>query len=462
MRPVARVVDLSVPIYEGMPVDDLGPKFWVRLSHAASRPLYQYTQSREGRVFLTTDHVGTHLDGPLRFDPQGLSVERLPLDRVIRPARLLDLRGVARGQAIGAAELERAGEDLQAHEAAVLWTGHDRHLASPDYFWHRPRLGMDGAEWLVRRRAGVVAADFPGLGPPSDDRYEVKRALHRGGCLTVEQLTGLAALAGARWHLAACPLRIRGTPGSLVRAAALVDFAAREVVDLSLDIYPGMTALGGAVPTFWSRASHELTAFFYRNELSYQTTSMLLSEHAGTHIDSPYHFDPDGAAIEAMPLDGLLARARMLDLTAKRPLEGIGPDDLDAALRRLGAADRARGRRRGLDGALPELRAPRLHAPSPVHHGGRGRLAGGPPSGARGDRPGRAGRADRSRHARPQLPSAGGDPPAPGPDQPRPPRRPRGVRRGLPPEARRRDRVPAPRLRGARLETTSAATRAPR
>ena len=336
MRPLRRVVDLSVPIYEGMPVDDLGPKFWVRLSHAASRPLYQYTQSREGRVFLTTDHVGTHLDGPLRFDPQGFSVERLPLDRVIRPARLLDLRGVARGQAIGAADLERAGKDLQAHDAAVLWTGHDRHLASPDYFWHRPRLGMDGAEWLVRRQAGVVAADFPGLGPPSDDRYEVKRVLHRGGCLTVEQLTGLAALAGARWHLAACPLRIRGTPGSLVRAAALVDFAAREVVDLSLDIYPGMTALGGAVPTFWSRASHELTAFFYKNELSYQTTSMLLSEHAGTHIDSPYHFDPDGAAIEAMPLDGLLARARMLDLTAKRPLEGIGPDDLDAALRRLG------------------------------------------------------------------------------------------------------------------------------
>jgi kynurenine formamidase len=195
---------------------------------------------------------------------------------------------------------------------------------------------MDGAEWLVRRRAGLVAADFPGFGPPSDDRYEVKRALHRGQCLTVEQLTGLAALAGARWHLAACPLRIRGTPGSLIRAAALVGFSAREVVDLSLDIYPGMTALGGAVPTFWSRASHELTAFFYKSELSYQTTSMLLSEHAGTHIDSPYHFDPDGVAIEAMTLDGLFARARMLDLTTKRPLEGIGPDDLDAALRRLG------------------------------------------------------------------------------------------------------------------------------
>ena len=60
-----------------------------------------------------------------------------------------------------------------------------------------------------------------------------------------------------------------------------------------------MTALGGAVPTFWSRASHELTGYFYQGALSYQTTSMLLSEHAGTHLDAPYHFDERGPAIEA-------------------------------------------------------------------------------------------------------------------------------------------------------------------
>jgi kynurenine formamidase len=332
---VERVVDLSVPVYEGMPTDDLGPKFWVRLSHAASRPLYQYTQSREGRVFLTTDHVGTHLDGPLRFDPKGASVEQLPLDRVIRPARLLDLRSVGRGQTIGPRELDRAGAAPGAGEAAVLWTGHDLHLKSPDYFWHRPRLGMDGAEWLVRRGVGIVAADFPGLGPPGDDRYEVKRALHRGGALTVEQLTSLADLEGATWHLAACPLRIRGIAGSLVRAAGLVGWAPRAVVDLSLDIYQGMTALGGAVPTVWTRANHELTAFFYEGALSYQTTSMLLSEHAGTHLDAPYHFDEAGPAIEALSLEAMFARARMLDLRHKRPLEGIGPDDLETAARRL-------------------------------------------------------------------------------------------------------------------------------
>src|SRR5690242_3520317 len=114
--PIARdVVDLSMPFFEGMPCDDLGPKIWTRLSFAASRQLYQHTQSREGRVFLTTDHVGTHLDGPLRFDPKGPPIEQVPLDRFLLPARLIDLREVGRG-AIGVRELERAASGLTAGE----------------------------------------------------------------------------------------------------------------------------------------------------------------------------------------------------------------------------------------------------------------------------------------------------------------------------------------------------------
>ena len=330
------VLDLSAPIYEGMPTDDLGPKFWVRLSHAASRPLYQYTQSREGRVFLTTDHVGTHLDGPLRFDPQGLPIEQVPLARTIQPARLIDLRAVKRGGTIGQHELTQIGVEVAPGEAAVLWTGHDQHLRSPDYFWHRPQLSLDGAEWLTDRRVGLIAADFPGLGRPSDDRFEVKRALHRGGALTVEQLCNLAQLEGRRWYLCAAPIRIRGLPGSLVRAVGLVCSGALDLLDLSLDTFPGMSALGGAVPTFWSRASHALTAFSYKGELSYQTTSMLLSEHAGTHLDAPYHFDEQGRTIEQLPLPRLCLRARVFDMTHKRPLDGIGPEDFEEVLQRGG------------------------------------------------------------------------------------------------------------------------------
>jgi kynurenine formamidase len=335
MPVVSDVVDLSMPFFEGMPCDDLGPKIWNRLSFAASRQLYQHTQSREGRVFLTTDHVGTHLDGPLRFDPKGSPIEQVPLERFILPARQIDLRAVGRSGLIGARDLERAAPDLAIGEAAVLWTGHDLHWKHPDYFWNRPQLAPDGADWLAERRPGIVAADFPGIGKPADDRFEVKRRLHRAGIMTAEQLMHLDRVAGRRWHLFCGPLRIRGTAGSLLRAVALVDWRAREIVDLTLDTFPGMPALG-AVPTYWTRANHDLTRFFYKGELSYQTNSMMLTEHAGTHLDVPYHFKEDGPAVHEVPVDKLLVRARVFDFSDKKPLDGIGPEDFERVARRDG------------------------------------------------------------------------------------------------------------------------------
>ena len=328
------VVDLSMPFFEGMPCDDLGPKIWTRLSFAASRQLYQHTQSREGRVFLTTDHVGTHLDGPLRFDPKGTPIEQVPLERFLLPARLIDLRAVGRG-AIGARELERAASGLAAGEAAVLWTGHDLRWKHPDYFWNRPQLTTDGAEWLAARRPGVVAADFPGLGQPSDERFVVKRILHRAGVMTAEQLMHLDRVAGRRWHLFCGPLRVRGTAGSLLRAVALVDWTAREIVDLTLDTFAGMPALG-AVPSYWARANHDLTGFFYKGELSYQTHSMMLTEHAGTHLDVPYHFKEDGPAVHEVPVSQLLVRARVFDFSDKKPLEPIDVADFERVAKRDG------------------------------------------------------------------------------------------------------------------------------
>ena len=334
MRVVDEVIDLSMPFYEGMPCDDLGPKIWERLGYAYSRQLYQHTQSRAGRVFLTTDHTGTHLDGPLRFDPKGRPIEQIPLEDFIRPARQIDMRGIGRNGTIDANALEAAcGNSLQAGDAAVLWTGHDLYVKDPDYFWHRPQLTEDGADYLVSRKVSIVAADFPGVGRPSDDRYVVKRILHRGGCMTVEQLRNLGAGAGKTWHLFCGPLRIRGTAGSIIRACALVNWRARRVVDMTHEFFIGMPTMG-AEPTYWTRANHKLTATFYKDELSYQTHSLFLTEHAGTHFDVPYHFNEQGRAIHDYTPNELFVPAKMLDMTHKQPMEPMGPEDFQAAAKR--------------------------------------------------------------------------------------------------------------------------------
>jgi kynurenine formamidase len=330
------VIDLSVPFYEGMPTeDDLPPKFWERMSHATARRLYNNTQSRAGRIFLTTDYTGTHIDGPLRFDSKGEGIEQVPLDRVIRPARLLDFSSLGREGIITSKDLEKKGNEIAAGDAVVLWTGHDIYRKSADYFGFRPYLTNDGAEWLAERKVGIVAADFPGIGRPNDLYYECKRILHRAGILTVEQLCKLNKLEGKSWYLFAAPLRIRGGAGSPIRAVGLVDWQGSEIVDLTLDIHSTMPSLG-PVPSTWTRAKHSLIDTFYDHKVSYQTHGLFLNEHAGTHFDVPFHFVEEGPAIDDVPVASLFYRAHVFDMSHKLPLEAITPEDLSAAANRAG------------------------------------------------------------------------------------------------------------------------------
>lgn len=59
-------------------------------------------------------------------------------------------------------------------------------------------------------------------------------------------------------------------------------------------------------------------------------TVLTLNTHVGTHIDAPRHFYADGAPIDLTPLDRLVQRAAVvIDMSAKRPGEGVTADDLE-------------------------------------------------------------------------------------------------------------------------------------
>src|SRR5918999_6320318 len=61
-----------------------------------------------------------------------------------------------------------------------------------------------------------------------------------------------------------------------------------------------------------------------------------MTVHAGTHIDSPHHFFRDKPSVEKLPLEPMLAKAVVLDLTAKgTPGAKITPNDLSQAEEKL-------------------------------------------------------------------------------------------------------------------------------
>jgi arylformamidase len=58
---------------------------------------------------------------------------------------------------------------------------------------------------------------------------------------------------------------------------------------------------------------------------TYTLSRLTMSSHAGTHVDPPVHFEPGGAAAEAIPLDACIGPALVFDVPADGP---IPPDAL--------------------------------------------------------------------------------------------------------------------------------------
>ena len=61
---------------------------------------------------------------------------------------------------------------------------------------------------------------------------------------------------------------------------------------------------------------------------SSNVSSLHLSAHAGTHVDAPRHFFDSGLGVEALPLEMLFGRARVIEVTSRK---GIGANELSGA-----------------------------------------------------------------------------------------------------------------------------------
>jgi arylformamidase len=111
------------------------------------------------------------------------------------------------------------------------------------------------------------------------------------------------------------PLRnIRRTRGEQTPAMKLIDVSVP--LDGSLPNYPGNTAF-----------TLEPIKRIARGDSS-NVSTLHMSAHAGTHVDAPRHFFDEGVGAEALPLEILCGRTRVVEVSSRRAVEA---DDLAAS-----------------------------------------------------------------------------------------------------------------------------------
>jgi arylformamidase len=170
-------------------------------------------------------HTGTHIDAPYHFVPDGLTIDKVSLDRFYGDTVLLDLRELAvPGTAITQADLERAGwnEARVCGKRVVLFTGwaEDRYSAD-DFYTANPFLSTDAADLIASTGIPALGTDF---GVDAGVPYPVHRILLGAGIPIIENLINLAGLP-ATFTLMAFPLKVEAGDGGPARVVALVDRA---------------------------------------------------------------------------------------------------------------------------------------------------------------------------------------------------------------------------------------------
>lgn len=111
-------------------------------------------------------------------------------------------------------------------------------------------------------------------------------------------------------------------------------------IDLSREIYhrtPAHPAHPPVVMTTWN--DHEEVKEAGGVKFSSKALSISMSDHAGTHIDAPVHFDPrpGAASIDEMPLENFYTGGICLDLSHVELRHEITVEEMEAALEAAGA-----------------------------------------------------------------------------------------------------------------------------
>lgn len=87
--------------------------------------------------------------------------------------------------------------------------------------------------------------------------------------------------------------------------------------------------LAQGLPTYPGNPAFELHAVKrIADGGSSNVSALALGTHTGTHVDAPRHFIDDGMTVDALPLDLLIGRARVVEIPKRGP---ITANDLAAA-----------------------------------------------------------------------------------------------------------------------------------
>ncbi|MBD9596901.1 cyclase family protein [Ensifer sp. ENS05] len=181
------------------------------------------------------EHTGTHVDAPLHFSADGMSVGELPIEDLVAPLAVIDIRTKAADDADAqltpddiAAWTSKNG-DLPPYCVVAMLSGWDtrvrtnsfRNIGDDGKTMHFPGFHVEAVHQLLDTSAKAIAVDTLSLDYGKSEDFAVHSTWLPAGRYGIECLANLASLPAAGATIIVGAPKVKGGSGGPARVLAL-------------------------------------------------------------------------------------------------------------------------------------------------------------------------------------------------------------------------------------------------
>ncbi|MGP8080838.1 MAG: cyclase family protein [Dehalococcoidales bacterium] len=197
-------IDISVPLREGMAVFAYENKMQIERRFSMERGDMGNNSSIHMGI-----HTGTHMDAPRHAIADGRTIDEMPINDAIGPARVIEINDRV---AVKAQELKQ--HNFKQGERILFKTQNSERcwktdIFVPDFVY----IAEDAAQLLADSGVKLVGIDYLSVGGPG----ATHKILLGAGIWLLEGLN-LSGVNAGKYNLICLPLKIMQTEGSPVRA----------------------------------------------------------------------------------------------------------------------------------------------------------------------------------------------------------------------------------------------------
>lgn len=218
------IIDLTYAIQEDMITFDAPWHTKVSITETGKHEdVGRHTQ----KISLGT-HSGTHIDAPLHFIKNGMSVDEIPLQLLIGSVRIVDCSNFSKNQAITKEFLLK----VPLSKRMIFYFGWGKYWNTKDYYLDYPFFTHESVYHLIYSGVELIGMDTPspddsrimlnGKILKSDQDSPIHKLFLSNGIILLEYLANLENVPDLNdWSIIALPLKLTGGDGSPARVCLI-------------------------------------------------------------------------------------------------------------------------------------------------------------------------------------------------------------------------------------------------